>query len=494
MSLNANPTKPTNPMLAGMMQRVATPTTAACTAATGEATEIDTEAAAHAAKSVRPKLWSLDKKFHCPLIGTCVSKAEQAKLAKRFGFSADPRNEFGIHVEAVGCCASRNPVSEALQKHLDRHYAAALREFSALRSADEVFARWQDCLRRGDVAGPFWATVSHKYSSPDVRQAAYGAVHMLSHQVGAWMSADLRRLEQLEHDNVRLQHELCAERASLAQRAELSEDAHRVLRREVASLRDENFALKRGQARLDALENGVTMIELGRRLLTLSSENRALQSAAARSDTLAERATVLTRELAAAQAVCRQMIDERDTLERQLSESTLTASEVPANAPANISTKAVDETTCASLGDCLRCAEKQPLSRARCILCVGGRTSLLSHYRALAERLGIRLIHHDGGQEDAVSRLPELINSADAVLCPTDCVGHNAYFSLKQHCRKTAKPCLLFKGAGVTSFAFALSRLTTGESTLNPVAPKQGEPQFAATRASNLQKNPAKAT
>jgi hypothetical protein len=106
------------------------------------------------------------------------------------------------------------------------------------------------------------------------------------------------------------------------------------------------------------------------------------------------------------------------------------------------------------------------LSRSRCILCVGGRTSLLSHYRALADKLGIKLIHHDGGQEEALSRLPELIASADAVLCPTDCVGHAAYYSLKQQCRKTGKPCLLFKGAGVTSFAFALSRLSAGESTL----------------------------
>jgi hypothetical protein len=102
----------------------------------------------------------------------------------------------------------------------------------------------------------------------------------------------------------------------------------------------------------------------------------------------------------------------------------------------------------------------------RCVLCVGGRTALLSQYRALAERLGIRLIHHDGGLEDSLSRLPILIGSADAVLCPTDCVSHNAYYTLKQHCKRAGKPCLLFKGGGVSSFAVALARLSAGQVSI----------------------------
>ena len=81
-------------------------------------------------------------------------------------------------------------------------------------------------------------------------------------------------------------------------------------------------------------------------------------------------------------------------------------------------------------------------------------------------RLGIRLTHHDGGQEEALSRLPDMINGADAVLCPTDCVSHSAYYQLKNHCRRSGKPCLLFKGAGVSSFALALTRLSAGDTSL----------------------------
>ncbi|MEW5968101.1 MAG: DUF2325 domain-containing protein [Pseudomonadota bacterium] len=54
----------------------------------------------------------------------------------------------------------------------------------------------------------------------------------------------------------------------------------------------------------------------------------------------------------------------------------------------------------------------------------GQEITLLPQYRELAERLGVRLIHHDGGQEEAMSRLPDLLAASDAV--PTDCISHTA--------------------------------------------------------------------
>jgi hypothetical protein len=90
---------------------------------------------------------------------------------------------------------------------------------------------------------------------------------------------------------------------------------------------------------------------------------------------------------------------------------------------------------------------------------------LLAKYRALAARLGIRLTHHDGGLEESLARLPDLISGADAVLCPTDCVSHSAYYQLKRQCKRSGKPCLLFKGASVSGFAVALTRLMAGPAT-----------------------------
>ena len=43
-------------------------------------------------------------------------------------------------------------------------------------------------------------------------------------------------------------------------------------------------------------------------------------------------------------------------------------------------------------------------------------------------------------QEESLSRLPELIRGADAVVCPTDRISHNAYYHVKAHCKR----CLLY--------------------------------------------------
>jgi hypothetical protein len=97
------------------------------------------------------------------------------------------------------------------------------------------------------------------------------------------------------------------------------------------------------------------------------------------------------------------------------------------------------------------------------VLCVGGRASTLGPCRQLAERLGIRLLHHDGGREESLARLPEPIRCADAVVCPTDSVGHSAYYQFKNHCKRVGKPRLFYKGAGVSGFALEMSRVLRGE-------------------------------
>ncbi|MDV6343999.1 DUF2325 domain-containing protein [Nitrosomonas sp. Is37] len=69
--------------------------------------------------------------------------------------------------------------------------------------------------------------------------------------------------------------------------------------------------------------------------------------------------------------------------------------------------------------------------------------------------------------QHALSRLPEMINSADAAICPTDCVSHAAYYQLKRLCKRHGKPCLLFKGKGIASFASALTHLSLCQVSLN---------------------------
>jgi hypothetical protein len=390
----------------------------------------------------RLKLWELEDKFHCPVVGTCLKLDDIKKIARKAGFTGRGFDEYRLHVEAVSLSCTRNPAAEAMQKLLDRKYDLYLRRFDQARSEAEVGALWKQHLEQGEVAGAMWAALTHKAGGKDSRQAVYADVHMLSHQIGAGQAADLRRLEWLDGERARLQRQsrLDSERHG----RELAERDTRIrqLQLESAAARQRADTDNPLKARLEAIESGGAMLVMGRRLMLASD-------AAARH---AERNALLEARLAQLEAQLAEFTEQHDIVSRERDAmERLWLSETVAEAP------------CA--GECATCPSQL---QGRCVLCVGGRTPLLPQYRQLAERLGVRLIHHDGGKEQALSRLPALLASSDAVICPTDCVGHLAYYQLKQHCKQAGKPCVLVNGSGVASFAAALTRLAEGRAEIQP--------------------------
>lgn len=399
----------------------------------------------------RTKLWELADKHHCPVVGTCLSVAELTKFARRFFCAADPRNEYAMHVEAVKWVSTRNPVSEAIHKHLERKYRLQVLGFERAQTDAAVFSMWREYYARGEVAGALWAAVTHKAIGAESEQRIFADVHMLSHQVGAGQAADNRRLILLEKANAAAKNALETQKKRQAgietklrqQLLEVTEerDSLRLLREEMSRLKE----------RLEAFESGSVTLELGRKIMSLQHANDELLASTQRMWSLEKNLKVAHEEALSLARERDQLAAERDALQRLLGSE---------------DTDSGDANGCE--GECGNC---ELAATKGCVLYVGGRPSLMAQYRALAERLGIRLIHHDGGVEESLSRLPEMINGADAVICPTDCVSHSAYYQLKRQCKRSGKPCLLFKGAGVSGFAVALARLSAGQSTLSISAP-----------------------
>lgn len=73
------------------------------------------------------------------------------------------------------------------------------------------------------------------------------------------------------------------------------------------------------------------------------------------------------------------------------------------------------------------------------VLCVGGRPASVPVYRQLIERTGGRFLHHDGCDEGSVAKLDATLAAADLVICQTGCVSHDAYWRVKDHCKRTGK-------------------------------------------------------
>lgn len=387
------------------------------------------------AQRSRRKLWQLEDKMHCPVVGTCLPMDELEALAKKYGFMSTRKNEFSLHVEAVNRSRERNRFAEALQKYLDRRYQITLREFDKVRSDGEVCELWQQYLKKGDVAGALWATVTHPAASQDTRDKAYGDIHMLSHQVGAGQTADVRRLEAVTKE--------LAEQKKLVEQMRQDQARREVQWQEKLMLAEEASLSKLGRdqeidslkQRLAQYENGSVMVDMGRKLMQLSAANEHLIVVGEKARQQEAQLKALRERLELVEKENEALASEREGLEALLMSD--------------------DSANCDS--DCAQCPEVEAM-RGRRVLCVGGRSQLVIHYRRLAQRLGIKLIHHDGGMEESLSRLPDMISGADAVICPTDCVSHPAYYRIKNQCKRQGKPCLLFKGAGVSSFAAALMR------------------------------------
>jgi hypothetical protein len=68
-------------------------------------------------------------------------------------------------------------------------------------------------------------------------------------------------------------------------------------------------------------------------------------------------------------------------------------------------------------------------------------------------------MHHDGGLEQSPHRLQQLLAAADAVVCPVDCVSHEACAAVKRLCKGCLKPVLFARSSGLSSLASSLAEL-----------------------------------
>ena len=95
------------------------------------------------------------------------------------------------------------------------------------------------------------------------------------------------------------------------------------------------------------------------------------------------------------------------------------------------------------------------------VLCVGGRAKLYPVYRHLVETLGGKLMTFHGNSMENINQLYELLTYADMVICPVDCVNHEAFFTVKHYCQCSGKHCVLLDRSQVATFQKGIRTLAT---------------------------------
>ena len=109
----------------------------------------------------------------------------------------------------------------------------------------------------------------------------------------------------------------------------------------------------------------------------------------------------------------------------------------------------------------------------RCVLCVGGRAALYPEYRRVVEASGGKLVIYRNLPQGPGHHLPVLLAHADMVVCPVDCVNHNAFFTVTRYCRRFGKPCVLLDRSNLSTFRKGIATLGALGAAPPPDTPAQ---------------------
>ncbi|MFT3819405.1 MAG: DUF2325 domain-containing protein [Rubrivivax sp.] len=389
--------------------------------------------------SRRRRLWELPGHAHCPVVGVCLPMPALRRLFdKAVGGLGDKAgggqrpDDYELHCTAVSECKRRGPLTEALQRELDRRGLLALRRAAKVRGEQALAEWWRETSAGKDLGSALWALLTHPSCTPALEDRVLAEVHMLQHQVGMATRVELARFEALIDENAVLSRELAgAQQRCLHQAVDFGRrsQAHEAeLLRTRAELISRCTELGQAREELQALQQADPALA---DRLALAQENQALK----------QRLVDVQRALQAA--------------EQQAERQRRRADDVEALLALRLQAEAAEPPAAAA-----QAAAANWLAE-RAVLCVGGRSASVPVYRQVVERTGGRFLHHDGGAEDSPHKLDATLAAADLVICQTGCVSHDAYWRVKDHCKRTGKRCVFVEAPSRAALERALAAAAT---------------------------------
>ncbi|MDD2743162.1 MAG: DUF2325 domain-containing protein [Rhodocyclaceae bacterium] len=375
--------------------------------------------------SRRRRLWEIPHKFHCPVIGVCFDVDQlRGLLAKCLHFPRET-TDYVLHTSAVGACEERCKTAEILHKNLDQRFQLSIKKIATVRTPAALADYWRQASRSGsDIPAALWVCWTHPACDANLEQEIFADIHMIQHQVGTGTRADLSLLKDLQADNASLQLQLdAAKREVEAMRNEKSRET-RLLGERVAELRVDLAGKEAMVANLSG-----QLDHLREHLPDLKDR----QSLARRASDAEARAAALTAHASALE----------DEIKRYRGMLEITDKRMQA-------LLAIHENFSDPMPNAVNLDGKS-------VLCVGGRSGSVDGYRQIIEQRGGRFLHHDGGLEESLHRVEAVVASADLVICQAGCISHNAYWRVKEQCKRTGKQCVFVKSAGVSSFERVVS-------------------------------------
>lgn len=390
--------------------------------------------------SRRKRLWELSQTCYCPLVGVCVPLDALRRLVNKALGAQAVADDYAVHVGAVAECGYRNCLSELLQAELDKRYCREVQVLRCAKTALAVAEAWSQAVRQGEVAGTLWAALSHPRCDAALQEALLQDMHMLQHQAGANVRLDIAKYKAVMQENAVLAREL----------GRVQERSTRLITEKAAEA--ERLSALLVQVRAESMGKDSRIAFVSEDLAALKASIPAYESSARLLKKIDQMATRTT-ELEALNMGLRQKLA-----------ATTKSLEALAGEAAHAAGAALAEREITPMA---------PVSvdlQQKKVLCVGGRTGSLAIYRDVVERVGGQFAHHDGGLEDSENILDASLVAADLVICQTGCISHNAYWKVKDFCKRTGKRCVFVENPSASSLARGLEQITSRIADALPLA------------------------
>ncbi|MCF6337988.1 MAG: DUF2325 domain-containing protein [Gammaproteobacteria bacterium] len=383
----------------------------------------------------RKKVWQLERRFHCGIAGTCFTLDEMRRFCRKAQINTkEPVSDYELHINFVTMLGDAQAARPAA-KFLDRKYKKTIQHFMQANDSEQLHRLWNEAISQGEVAAAFWSILTHPQTSEILLFEVYGEVHMLSHLSGSSVRIDMQALTQLRQRLPRLKKEVTQSRMALLNRTRQKNEMIEALNKRLNKVLQSEKQLLEAKAKITLLENGDMIRHLRSQVEAYACK---LNSANIRADRAEENAAKQKRF--AETAHTKNMHIESQLLMRSAEQSALEI--------ALENTLSIQQ---GFRGKNNACQKKIDLD-GRSILYVGGRNRLCTHFRTLVEQQNGHFIHHDGGREESPQRLDALLSQADAVLCPIDCVSHEAVHRIKRECKRYGKYLMLLSQSSLSAF------------------------------------------
>jgi hypothetical protein len=381
------------------------------------------------------RLWEIAPYFKCPVIGLCLTPAEQKQLLKKANMPWKDKNPFQIHEMLVAGTENENRLSRKVDHLLTRKFE---RQAEPMRQLPEqtFIQHWRSCFKSGQYMAVFWAAASRADLSTEAKRDIYGAIHMSMHANAEQDFQAKRLLEQSQK--------------------KLSEKSSKILilKQRYKDLQNKNEMLSRAQIMLEAkllsmskkkneLNGSLEALKAQSRIVDLETENQHLKTAL--SDKT-EQFQSIEREL--------KLFEKR---------STALAKDLESQTQANMQLKTEAQEAIRLFIDANRCDPDCPafdLCRKR-VLIVGGIERMESLYRQLIEGKGGTFDYHDGCLNGGSKQLENSLKRADIVLCPINCNSHAACSLVKNLGKKHSKPVHIMTNFSLNAVSKTLGKMAS---------------------------------